>query len=144
LLTYTLDATKIPNGKLTFKVNATNIKGTGDFSTAVEILSADKPSAPAGLTAVVDKNKAGITLAWTAAVNNGSPVTGHSFSTTIGKAAAVITTATTAEVTTNMKAEAGSSYSFMVAATNLKGTGDYSTAAVVEVPSNVSVVQGTV
>jgi hypothetical protein len=142
---YTLDAKLVANGELTFQVSASNSKGESDKSTSTKFYSADKPAAPAGLTATVSEDKSKITLKWTAAVNNGAPVTGYSFSMTIGKGTATVTKATTDAVTTTFdKIEAGNDYSFMVAATNLMGTGAFSTAVVAKVPSNVSVVQGTV
>lgn len=142
---YTLDAKTVANGELTFQVTASNSKGESDKSTSTKFFSADKPAAPAGLVATVSEDKSKITLKWTAAVNNGAPVTGYSFSMTIGKGTAVVTKATTDAVTTTFdKIEAGNDYSFMVAATNLMGTGAYSTAVVAKVPSNVSVVQGTI
>lgn len=144
-LTYVLDTSKVTNGEIIFYVTATNIKGTSANSTTIKFYSADKPSAPTGLTAATSDDKATITLTWTKAVDNGAPVTGYSFSSTVGaKGTAVITTATTTAVTKTFTSEPGNTYSFMVAATNEKGTGAYSAAVPVEVPTNKSSVQEAV
>lgn len=135
-LEYKLDATKLANGKIKFYVTATNIKGTSASSSTIEEYSADKPSAPAGLTGTHSEDKAKITLKWTAAVDNGAPVTGYSFSMAIGKLAAKVTTATGTEVTATFGSEPGNDYTFMVAASNMKGTGAFSTAAIVKIAPN--------
>lgn len=141
---YTLNAKDVALGKIKFYVTATNIKGTSVASDTVEIFSANKPAAPTALAAVVADDKSKITLTWTAAASNGAPITGHAFKTIVnpgvGKVATT-TSATTAAVTADFPAEAGNSYSFQVAATNMKGTGADTAAVTVEVPSNVSLVQ---
>jgi len=85
---YTLDASKLTNGKLKFYVTATNIKGTSAASDTVEIYSANKPSAPTALVAKLSEGKDKITLSWTAAASNGAEITGHSFKQVTGIAAA--------------------------------------------------------
>lgn len=135
-LTYTLDATKVANGKIKFYVTATNIKGTSVNSNEIELYSADKPSAPTGLVGVHSEDKAKITLTWTKAVDNGAPLTGYSFSMAINKLAAKITTTTKTEATTTFASEPGNDYIFMVAATNVKGTGAFSTAVTVKIAPN--------
>jgi len=135
-LTYTLDATKVANGKIKFYVTATNIKGTSVNSNEIELYSADKPSAPTGLVGVHSEDKATITLTWTKAVDNGAPLTGYSFSMAINKLAAKITTTTSTEATTTFASEPGNDYIFMVAASNVKGTGAFSTARTVKIAPN--------
>jgi hypothetical protein len=141
---YTLDAKKVALGKIKFYVTATNIKGTSANSDTVEIYSANKPAAPTALAATVAEDKSKITLTWTAAANNGAPITGHTFKNivnpTTGKTATP-TSVTTAATTKDFPAEAGNTYSFQVAATNMKGTGPDTAAVLVDVPSNVSVVE---
>lgn len=143
---YTLDAKDVALGKIAFYVTATNVKGTSAASDTVEIYSANKPAAPTGLAAKVADDKTKITLTWVAAKDNGAPITGHTFETSINPPLATgvsptKTTATTNAVTKDMVAEPGNTYSFKVAASNMKGVGAYTAALKVEVPSNVSVVQ---
>lgn len=133
---YELDATKLANGKIKFYVTATNIKGDSGNSNTVELYSADKPSAPTGLVGTHSEDKAKITLTWKAAVDNGAPITGYSFSMAINKLAAKITTTTKTEVTTTFASEPGNDYIFMVAASNVKGTGAFSTAVTVKIAPN--------
>jgi len=141
---YTLDAKKLALGKIKFYVTATNVKGTSANSDEVEIYSANKPAAPTALVAKVAEDKSKITLTWTAAVSNGAPITGHTFKNIVNPAVGKVatpTSVTSAAVTKDFPAEAGNTYSFQVAATNMKGTGPDTAAVLVEVPSNVSLVQ---
>merc|ERR1712072_403970 len=131
---------KLALGKIKFYVTATNIKGTSAASDTVEIYSANKPAAPTALAAKVADDKSKITLTWTAAANNGAPITGHTFKNIVNPTTGK--TATPTSVTTKyFPAEAGNTYSFQVAATNMKGTGPDTAAVKVDVPSNVSVVE---
>jgi len=141
---FTFDAKTSKLGKIKFYVTATNIKGDSVVSDTVEIYSANKPAAPTNLVAVASDDKSKITLTWTAAVDNGAPITGHSFKNIVNPNAtktATPTSVTTAIVTKDFPAEAGNSYSFQVAASNMKGLGPYIAAVTVDVPSNVSLVQ---
>jgi hypothetical protein len=116
----------------TFTVTATNANGTGpasDPSSAVTPSSA--PDAPTGVTAVAGKLSA--TVSWTAAGDEGSPVTGYTVSDGVGNTC----TSSSATTCTVSGLTSDTSYTFTVTATNADGTGPASDPSAGVTPTNV-------
>ncbi len=102
----------------TFTVTATNGNGTGPASAAsAPVTPTGPPDAPTGVTATGGDRSA--TVSWTAAGDEGSPVTGYQVTASPG--GATCTTATTSCVVPGLTN--GTTYTFTVTATNGNGTG---------------------
>ena len=119
------------NGQLyTMGVYASNANGPGPLST-VQVTPATVPSAPGAVAAT--SGNASVNLTWTVPANGGAAITSYQI-TWSGGSTTVTAPATSATVTglTN-----GTSYVFIVAATNLMGTGQSAAAnpVVVGTPS---------
>jgi hypothetical protein len=110
--------TGLTNGHLTcVRVQAVNVSGGGAFSTpACATPSVDQPTAPGALTAVHGNGL--VTLSWTAATPNRTPVNGYRI--TVSSGATIDVSATTMNYTVGGLAN-GTSYSFSVSASNTAG-----------------------
>jgi hypothetical protein len=60
-----------------FKVRARNVEGYGEFSTSVDILTAQEPDAVTEPTSVFVKADDTVIISWTEPYNRGSPLTGY-------------------------------------------------------------------
>ena len=109
-------------GIYTFSVTATNAAGTSTAGTSNTISLAGLPgtpnitSTPAGDTQV--------TVNWSGASSNGSPISGYSIQVFSGSLINTVTSGSTSVVVTGLTN--GTSYTFSVAAVNGVGTGSYS------------------
>ncbi len=117
----------------TFEVAAKNAKGTSPASAASAALTVGAPTAPAAPTVVAGNGS--VTLSWVAPANNGSAITGYVVTPFIGTVAqtsvSFASTATTQHITglTN-----GTTYTFRVAARNVRGVGLRSAASATAKP----------
>jgi hypothetical protein len=118
--------TGLTNGTAyTFTVTATNSVGTGPASAASNsVTPTGPPSAPTNVVATRGDTQAAVT--WTAALANGSPITGYTVTSAPGGITSSVGNVTNATVTglTN-----GTAYTFTVTATNSVGTGPSSAAS---------------
>jgi titin len=119
----TVTMTGLTNGTAyTFTVFANNGAGSGPSSAPSPAVTVGAPVAPPTASAVSSDTKA--VVSWTAPANNGSPITGYVVTPVVGfftlAPQTFNTTGTTATVTglTN-----GTTYRFLVAAKNVRGTG---------------------
>jgi len=128
----TFTVTGLTNGtSYTFQVAAINANGSGGGSDPATATPSTVPGAPTSLTATAGNGQ--VALSWTAPSDNGgSAITGYTV-TINGTPTPIVGTATTYTVTglTN-----GTTYTFVVAATNTNGTGANS--------NSVSATPGTV
>ncbi|WP_448615631.1 S8 family serine peptidase [Modestobacter sp. URMC 112] len=117
----------------TFTVTAANAVGTGPASSAspavTPVAPVSVPGAPTAVTAVAGNGRA--VVSWSAAPDNGSPVTAYTVTASPGTATATTTGATTATVT---GLQNGTSYVFRVTAANVAGTGPASAASAAATP----------
>jgi Fibronectin type III domain len=128
----------------TFTVTATNAVGTSDPSSpTTAILAGDLPGGVAPVTATADRPR-GVTVSWSAAQDNGSPLSGYTVSWTGGSNGSQPAGKTdTSAVVTNLVA--GAKYKFTVVAKNGFGDGPAASSADVTIldtpaaPSNVQV-----
>jgi hypothetical protein len=129
----TLTLTGLTNGtSYTFNVVATNLVGDGPPAASNAVTPSGPPGAPTGVTATAGNTEA--MVQWgPPADNGGSAITGYTVTSTPGNFTATTTGATQAMVTglTN-----GTSYTFSVTATNVRGTGPATTSNAV-VPNSV-------
>ncbi|WP_406830011.1 fibronectin type III domain-containing protein [Pedococcus sp. KACC 23699] len=127
----------------TFTVKATNAVGTGPASApsnaVVPTAAQTAPGAPTGVQAVSGHGSASVS--WTAPGDGGSPITGYTVTASPGGASVSVggsaTSATVAGLTN------GTSYTFMVKATNAVGTGPASAPSNAVVPTAVTPPHGT-
>ena len=116
--------TGLTNGtSYTFSVAAVNGVGTGSYS------SQSSPVTPAGLPGPpnITSTPAGdtqVTVNWSGASSNGSPISGYSIQVFSGSLINTVTSGSTSVVVTGLTN--GTSYTFSVAAVNGVGTGSYS------------------
>ncbi|HUA95815.1 MAG TPA: fibronectin type III domain-containing protein, partial [Acidimicrobiales bacterium] len=115
-----------------FRVTATNGRGTSTPSTAVTVTPTAVPGPPSGVTGKGKDGAAQVT--WSAATDNGHPVTGYTVTSTPTGATCSTTGALSCTVTglTN-----GTTYTFRVRATNAVGMGPSSPASTAVIPSTV-------
>ena len=104
-----------------FNVTATNANGTSPNSNLARAVTVGSPLSPTALTATAGTTQA--TVHWTApTVNNGSAITGYSVTPFLGVAAQPAQTFASTVTTETVKGlQAGSSYTFTVAARNARG-----------------------
>jgi titin len=132
----------------TITITASNGYGTGPASTPTTATSFAKPGTATNLVAAVTGNSGEVTVNWTAAPDNGSPITTYTVVPTPTCAACTglspMGTSTTIDGLTN-----GTSYQFHVYANNAAGSGPPSKNSNVVVPStapsaptNVALVAG--
>ncbi|MCU1354067.1 MAG: Alkaline phosphatase [Acidimicrobiales bacterium] len=118
----------------TFKVAATNARGTGSTSAASPATIVGTPVAPTHVTAVAGTAKA--TLTWTAPVtNNGAAISAYivtAFAAGVVKQVRRYASAATTEVMASL--QTGTAYTFTVAAVNIRGTGPRSLASAAMTP----------
>jgi len=100
-------------------------------STSVELLTADRPSAPTGLVTATQNElvRENVVVAWTAPSDNGDPITGYTIAWTDGTSA--LERDATVEELVSLTTELtnlvpGTNYDITVAATNSIGKGDAS------------------
>jgi hypothetical protein len=114
--------TGLKNAKAyTFRIAATNSRGTGPRSTTPTI-TVGTPAAPAKVSATPGHAKAAVH--WLAPNNSGSPITGYAITPYLGttpQTTRIFHSAATSETVTGLTS--GSQYSFTVAAINGRGTG---------------------
>ena len=120
--------TGLTNGTAyTFTVTATNSIGTGSPSSASTSVTPTAPTAPAAPTGVAATAGNGTaTVSWTAPSNGGSPITSYTITPFIGLTAQTPTTISgspPATSTTISGLTNGTTYTFVVTATNAVGTG---------------------
>ena len=123
----------------TFTVQAANAQGNGPVSAASNAITTQTPtppSAPTGVTGTPASRQA--LVSWTAAPNNGMPITSYTITPYIGGTAQAPTqvnngSATSATITglTN-----GTAYTFTVAATSSLGTGTASSQTAAVTPAD--------
>ncbi|MEW1952740.1 glycoside hydrolase domain-containing protein [Terrabacter sp. NPDC080008] len=97
-------------------------------------LVATAPSAPTSVSAVPDNGRA--TVRWTAATNNGSPVTSYTVTASPGGARTTVSGSATSATITGLAND--SAYTFTVQATNVVGTGPVSQASAPVTPKAFS------
>ncbi len=118
----------------TFTVTATNADGTGAASGASNTVQPTAaPDAPTGVTAAAGDRSA--TVSWTAAGDEGSPVTGYTVTDGSGDTCSTPDGSTTSCTVTGLTN--GTAYTFTVTATNADGTGAASVASNSVTPSTV-------
>ena len=133
------DITGVTNGSTyTFIVTATNAIGTGDASSPTAgVTPAAAPEAPTDLTAVSTDSR--ITIGWTAADSNGSPVTSYVVTDVDdpehGCTYVVPAAGTPAQSCTISALVNGVAHSFTVVAVNAVGTSEPSAASPSAVPT---------
>ncbi len=116
--------TGITNGDTyRFRVNATNVAGTGESSSTADATPRTIPAAPTTLTAT--PGDAQIVLSWIAPNNGGSPITGYAIQHKPSTDAWPGTTVTIGNVTSHTipSLTNGIQYDFRINATNVAGTG---------------------
>ncbi|MGY1735222.1 S8 family serine peptidase [Geodermatophilus sp. SYSU D00684] len=129
----------------TYDVAVVDAWGQAGPATAVTVTptGATRPGAPTGVTTRAGDGR--VTVSWSPAADNGSPVTGYTVLVSPGGATVTTTGATTATVTGLAN---GSGYAFTVTATNAVGTGPasepaYGSPAAVTVPGAPAWVSAT-
>ncbi len=130
----TCDVTGLTNGTAySFTVTATNADGTSSASAATtSVTPSTVPDAPSGVVATA--GDASAIISWTAAGDEGSPVTGYVV--TASNSNPPKTCTTTAATTCTITGLAnGASYTFTVTATNADGTGGASAPSAAVVPT---------
>jgi phospholipase C len=109
----------------TFKVAATNARGTGAVSSPTVALVVGAPGSPTGVSAVPGSGSA--TVRWRApSTDNGSPVTGYVVNVYVAGVLDRSVTVGAVTQTTVTGLVNGTTYTFKVAATNARGTGPLS------------------
>jgi titin len=137
--------TGLTNGTVyTFKVAATNARGTGIPSAASAAITAGTPSAPPTASGVPGNGQA--TVSWTAPANNGAAITGYQVTPIlngVAQAPRLFASTATSQAITGLTN--GSTYTFAVAAVNSRGTGPTTTTGpvVVGVPTAPPLVTAT-
>jgi titin len=120
----TYNASGLSNGvTVSFRVSALNASGVGAASSVVTVVPFAGPTAPSSVTAVA--NDGAVSLSWSAAGDNGSPVIGYAIEVTTD-GTTWSTVATTANPLTTYVVTGltnGSSYTFRVAGLNAAGVG---------------------
>jgi hypothetical protein len=143
--TTTCVVTGLTNGTpYTFTVKATNAVGISAASSpSAAVTPATLPNAPQNVTAV--RGNQSVTVSWSAAVNNGSPITQYRVIPSAGTSSCI--TETTSCVVTGLVN--GAAYTFTVIATNAVGSSAPSSpsaaitpAGPAGAPSNVTAVPG--
>ncbi|MDQ1383601.1 MAG: hypothetical protein QOG65_980 [Actinomycetota bacterium] len=123
----TQTVTGLVNAKIyTFRVAATNSRGTGPVSAASNAVTVGAPGAPTAVVATAGPKRA--TLHWKApTVTNGAAVSGYIVVAYIGTVAQTfLSLNSTATTTTVDKLGTGKPYTFTVAARNSRGSGSAS------------------
>jgi hypothetical protein len=117
--TFSTAFTGLTNGTAyTFTVTASNATGTSPSSApSPAVTPAAAPSAPTAVVAVRGDKSA--TVSWTAAVNNGSPITVYTITANPGGIVRTVAGDLTSLIVTGLTN--GSEYTFTVAATNAVG-----------------------
>jgi hypothetical protein len=114
--------TGLPNGKpFAFRIKGVNARGSGPDATAPKVLIGT-PGAPTNVTAKTGHAQA--TLSWTAPASDGSAITGYTVTPYRSGTALkphVFHSAATKETVTGLGS--GETLTFVVAATNARGTG---------------------
>ncbi|GAB3357328.1 S8 family serine peptidase [Modestobacter lapidis] len=123
-----------PGQSRTYAVSAVDAWEQAGPAAAVEVgtAAATAPGAPTGVSAAPGNGSA--TVTWSAAPDNGSPVTQYTVAAAPGGATATTSGATTARVTGLSN---GTPYTFTVTATNAAGTGPASSASAPVTPADV-------
>ncbi len=128
-------ATGLTNGKkYSFAVAAHNAHGTGPRSQASKITVIGLPGKPGNVDAAPGNAQA--TVTWSAANNNGSPITSYIVTPFVGnvpRAAHTFNSNATSAVVTGLTN--GQSYTFMVRARSTAGIGPYSAASGAATPT---------
>jgi hypothetical protein len=108
----------------TFTVAALNARGAGATTTTPAVI-VGTPTAPTGVGATSGAGSGAITVHWSPpASTNGAAITGYVITTRYkGKPLGTKTVAATASAVTITGLTSGTSYSFVVNATNARGTG---------------------
>ena len=139
--------TGLTNGTAyTFRVIATNIAGSSDYSTASSAITPyTVPGTPTGVSAVAGANSA--TISWTAPSSNGSAITGYTIRSVFGGFSATASGTATSATVTGLTAL--TSYTFTVVATNAAGNSNTSSTSssvtpygVPGAPTGISAVAG--
>ena len=130
------------NTSYIFRIAATNIVGTGSYSTSSTAVSTAAVPGPPGTPTPTPHQSAQVPLTWSAAASNGSAITDYvvQYSTSATFASAVTTFAdgTSASTSTTVTGLAnGTTYYFRVAAVNAVGTGAYSSISASAIPSTI-------
>lgn len=131
--TTSLTFTGLTNGTAyTFTVTATNATGIGPVSLpSAAVTPAIAPAAPTAVVGVAaDKS---VQVSWTAAVNNGAPVTSYTITANPGGATKTVAGDVTTGTVTGLTN--GTGYTFTVTATNAVGTSPASAPSAVVTPS---------
>jgi hypothetical protein len=117
--------TGLTNGATyTFKVSGFNAIGTGPATTFAALI-VGAPTPPAGVTAVTGVGQA--TVSWIAPADNGSAITGYVVTPYLGLVAQAPMTFASAAVSQIITGLTPGTYTFKVAAVNVRGTGNRST-----------------
>ena len=127
--------TGLTNGQsYTFTVTASNADGTGAASAASNaVVPVTVPDAPTGVSATAGNSSASVS--WTAAGDEGSPITGYTVSDGVGDTCSTPDGSTTSCTVSGLAN--GTSYAFTVQATNANGAGEASAASNSVTPSTV-------